>query len=83
VHFCSVEPWVYPYANTWTASRKGICFPTLSYKLALEMEMGEMVIPGSNTSKSLSIRASSFDMGSFSATYIMIGSMVAMKNTCK
>jgi hypothetical protein len=41
------------------------------------------VISVSKTSESQSIRDSSFDMGSFSATEIMIGSMVEMKNTCE
>jgi hypothetical protein len=45
--------------------------------------MGEMVISVSNTSESRSIRASSFDTGSFSVTKVMIGSMVVMKNTWK
>jgi hypothetical protein len=47
--------------EAWAASRKGICFPTLSNKLALDTEMGEMVISVSNTSESLSIRASSLE----------------------
>jgi hypothetical protein len=45
--------------------------------------MGEMVISVSKTFESLSNRDSSFDTGSWSATNIMIGSMMVMKNTCK
>jgi hypothetical protein len=45
--------------------------------------MGEIVISVLNTTESLSIRDSSFDVGSFSTTNVMTGSMVAMKNTCK
>jgi hypothetical protein len=40
--------------------------------------MGEMVIAGSNTFESLSIRDSSFDMGSWSPIDIMTGSMAVM-----
>jgi hypothetical protein len=67
----------------WTTSRKGIFFPTLSDRLALDTEMGEMVILVSNTYESLSIRDPSFDMRSLSDIDIMIGSMVTIKNNCK
>jgi hypothetical protein len=62
-----------------------MCFATLSEKLALALdtEMGETMILVSNTSESVSIRAYSFDTRIFSTTDIMIGSMVAMKHTCK
>jgi hypothetical protein len=49
---------------TWNASRKGICFPTFFDRLALDMDMGEIIISMSNKSKSMSIRASSPDVGS-------------------
>jgi hypothetical protein len=49
--------------EAWTASRKGICLPTLSDKLALDTEMGETVISVSNTSESLSIRDSLLGKG--------------------
>jgi hypothetical protein len=66
----------------WNDSRKGIFFPTLTDILALDTEMGEMVILVSKTYESRSIMDSSFDTGSCSTTDIMTGSMVAMKNTC-
>jgi hypothetical protein len=53
------------------------------FLLAINMDMAKMVISVSNTSESRSIRDSSFDTGSFSVTDIMIGSMMAMKNTYK
>jgi hypothetical protein len=67
----------------WTASRNGIHLPNLSDRLLLDTEMGEMVILVSKTSESQSIRASSFATGSCYVTEVMIGSMVAMKNTWK
>jgi hypothetical protein len=67
--------------EAWNTSRKGIYFPTLSEKLALDTETGEIVISVSNTSESLSIRASSFDVGYFSVIDTITGSMVAVKNT--
>jgi hypothetical protein len=60
--------------EAWAASMKGIHFPTLSNKLALDMKMGEIVI-------SVSIRASSLEVGSFSVTDKMTGFMEMMKNT--
>ena len=54
--------------QAWAASRKGICFPTLSDRLSLEKETGETVISVSNTSESLSIRASYLEEMSFSFT---------------
>jgi hypothetical protein len=69
--------------EAWTALRKGICFPILSDRLALDTKMGEMVNSVSNTFESLSIRDYLFDVGSCSATDIMTGSMVAKKNTCE
>jgi hypothetical protein len=69
--------------DAWDASRKGICFPTLSNKLALDTEMGETVISVSKISESLSIRASSLEAGSCSVTDKMTGFMAMMKNTCE
>jgi hypothetical protein len=69
--------------EAWIALRKGIYLPTLSDKLALDTEMGETVILVSNTSETLSIRASSLGGGYFSDTNKMTGSMVMMKNTCE
>jgi hypothetical protein len=65
----------------WTASRNGIHLPTLSDRLLLDTEMGEMVISVSKTSESWSIRASSFAIRSCYITEVMIGSMIVMKNT--
>jgi hypothetical protein len=45
--------------------------------------MGEIVISVSNISESLSIRASSLEVGSFSITDKMTGFMAMMKNTCE
>jgi len=67
--------------EAWTASKKLIFLPTLSEKLALDTEMGEAVIWVSNTSESLSIRASLFSGGSCYVTDRMTGSMAVMKNT--
>ena len=69
--------------EAWAASRKGIFFSTLSYKLALDMEMGETVIFVSNTSESLSVRDSSLDAGSCSVMDKMTRFMAMMKNTCE
>jgi hypothetical protein len=69
--------------EAWATSRKGIHFPTLSNKLALDTEMGETVISVSNTSESLSIRASSLEAGSCSVMDKMTGFMAMMKNTCE
>jgi hypothetical protein len=49
--------------EAWASSRKDIIFSTLSNKLAMDMEMGETIISMSNTSDSLSIRASSLEAG--------------------
>jgi len=57
-------------------------FPTLSRRLDLDMEMGEIVISMSKTSKSLSIRASSLEARSFSVTDKMTGLVTMAKNTC-
>jgi hypothetical protein len=67
--------------EAWTASRKGICLPTWSDKLALDTEMGETVILVSNKLESLSIRASSLGGGSCSVMNKTTRSMVMMKNT--
>jgi hypothetical protein len=69
--------------DAWAASRKGIHFPTLSNKLALDIEMGETVISVSNTSDSLSIRASSLEAGSCYVMDKMVGFMTMIKNTCE
>ena len=67
----------------WTASRNDIHLPTLSNRLPMDIDMGEMVISMSKTYESQSIRASLFDMRSSSAIEIMLGSMVVIKNTCE
>ena len=69
--------------EAWAASRKGIRFLTLSNRLDLDTEMVEMVISVSNTSESLSIRASSLEAGSYFITDKMIGFKAMMKNTCE
>jgi hypothetical protein len=67
----------------WAASRKGIRFPTSSNKLALDTEMGEMVIYVSKISESPSIRDSSLEVGSCYVTNKITGFMAMMKNTCE
>jgi hypothetical protein len=67
----------------WNASRNSIHLPTLSDGLLLYTEIGEIVILVSKTSKSRSIRASSFATGFCFVIEAMIGSMVVMKNTWK
>jgi hypothetical protein len=69
--------------DSWDVSRKGIRFSTLSNKLAMDTEIGEMVISVSNISESLSIRASYLEVGSCSVTDKMTGFMAMMKNTCE
>jgi len=69
--------------QAWAASRKGICFPTLSKKMALDTKMGEMVIYVSNISESLSIRISSLGAGSCYVTDKMTGFVAMMKKTCE
>jgi hypothetical protein len=69
--------------EVWATSRKGIHFPTLSNKLALDTEMSETTISMSNILKSLSIRDSSLEAGSCSVTDKMTGFMSMMKNTCE
>jgi hypothetical protein len=69
--------------ESWAASRKGIHFPTLSRRLDLDTKMGETVISVSNTSESLSIRASSLEVEYFSFMDKMTGLVAMMKNTCK
>jgi hypothetical protein len=69
--------------EAWEASRKSIFFPTLSRKLDLDTEMGETLIYVSNTSESLSIRASSLEADSFSFTKKTTGLVAMMNNTCK
>jgi hypothetical protein len=69
--------------EAWIALRKGIYLPTLSDKLAMDTDMGETVISVSNTSESLSIRASSFGRESYSVTKKVTGSMEVMKHTCE
>jgi len=64
-------------------SRKGIHFPTLSSKLALDTEMGETINYVSNTSESLSIRASSLELRSCSIMDETTGFVAMMKNTCE
>ena len=58
--------------EAWTSSSKGKSFPTLSNKLVLDTETSETFIIVSNTLKSLSIRASSFEERSCFVTDIMI-----------
>jgi len=69
--------------EAWTASRKCVCLPTLSDKFDLDTETGEMVISVSNTSESMSIRDSYFEVGSCFVTDIMTVFMEIMKNTCE
>ena len=69
--------------EAWAASRKGIRFLKLPIKLALNTEMGETVISVLNTSESLSIRAYSLEVGSFSVMDKMTGILAMMKNTCE
>ena len=69
--------------EAWVASRMGIHFPTLSNKLDLDTEMGEMVIFVSNISESLLIRASSLEEESCSIMDKMKRFMAMMKNTCE
>ena len=69
--------------DTWASSRKVIHFPTLSRRLDLDTEMGEIINSMSNTSKSLSIEASSLEMKSCSFMDKTTGLVAMMKNTCK
>ena len=52
----------------WNASSNYILLPIISNKLLLDTEIGEMVISTSETFASLSIRASSIAVESFSVT---------------
>jgi hypothetical protein len=68
--------------EAWASSRKGIHFPTLSNRLDMDTKMGETIISVSNTSESMSIRGSYFEVEYFSFTDKMTGLVAMMKNTC-
>jgi hypothetical protein len=69
--------------EAWVAPRKGIYFPTLFRKLALETETCETVNFVSNTSESLSIRDSSLEATSCSVMDETTGFVAMMKNACE